>query len=346
MTPPKIGLIARDETMRGLAIQSRNFFDHMPVDRTLVIKMPRPDCLSGYGWYPGASFANYDALHHTLDKDVVCDWMKGLDVVFTAETTYDWQLPNWARDLGVKTVIQGNPEFFRHDQEEWVHQAHPDAWWWPTPWRIDRLPRGQVMPVPMPDRLPSAKRGGKPRFLHVVGKRAWADRNGTDVVIDALRSITEEVDFTIHGTGWELSEIPLPIDTKVSLAVEREGVEDRWTMYADHHVLVLPRRYGGNCLPALEAAACGLGVLMPDVSPNETMASLLISGRYDRTVQLACGPVNVADVEFTSLGRMISELAADPQRVAAAQEHSLRTVPRWSEFRQIYLDELERVCNA
>ena len=70
-------------------------------------------------------------------------------VVFTVETPYDWRLPNWAREAGVKTVVQGNPEFYRNHLASHAHQANPDEWWWPTSWRpIRELPQGTIVPVP------------------------------------------------------------------------------------------------------------------------------------------------------------------------------------------------------
>lgn len=352
----KIGLIARCEYARGLAIQSKGFYDHMPVDRVLLVRrQPHVlDCDERVDWYPGATHITYDHIAHTLPQEIVMEWLEGLDVVFTVETPYDWRFPDWARSMRVKTVIQGNPEFYRHDQDAHIiagdnsYKAHPDAWWWPTPWRIDRLPPGQVVPVPMPDRLPTAA-GAEPKFLHVVGKRAYEDRNGTDVVINALRSIEVPCEITIQGFGWELDaefiRRQLLPGSPVRLDVDVVGVEDRWGMYRDQSVLVLPRRYGGLCLPALEAAACGLGVLMPDCSPNSVLASGFVSARDERTVQLACGPVRMADVDFRTLAAKINELAGNPAEIARMQARSLAMVPRWSEMREIYLTELERVVS-
>lgn len=342
----KIGLIARAEYARGLAIQSRNFYDHMPVDRVLLVVMPRPDCDQSMT-YGGCQQIIYDDMNHTLDERVVREWMDGLDVVFTVETPYDWRLPDWARSMGVKTVIQGNPEFYRHGQEGFERLAHPDAWWWPTPWRWNQVPHSRpwdrVMPVPMPHRQVSARRTGRPRFLHVVGKRAYADRNGTDIVMDCLRAIQTQVDFTISGFGWELPEIVAP--SNVNLTVEREGVTDRWTMYEDHSVLILPRRYGGLCLPALEAAACGLGVSMPDCSPNEVLASDLIPCRIDRPLRLATGRLLVADVTHVDLARRIDEIADSQSRITEMQLLSLKNVPRWADMKQVYVEALERIVD-
>ncbi len=338
----KVGLIARCEYARGLAIQTKNMFDNFDVDRVLLVRRhpDHLDCDERPEWYPGATEVQYDHINHTLPQEIVMDWLQGLDVVFTVETPYDWRLPDWARSMHVRTVIQGNPEFYRLDQPHLMPASlagsdpMPTAWWWPTPWRTARLPQGSIIPVPMPDIAPVAA-VAEPRFLHVVGKRAFEDRNGTDVVINSLRSIGEPCDFTINGFGWELPQIGVPINSPVRLLVEHVGVEDRWSMYRDQSILVLPRRYGGLSLPALEAAAC---------SPNEVLASGLFHARDERTINLACGPVHVADTDFAELGRYLSDLARDPERIHQMQEHSLRNVPRWSEWRDLYREEFERVC--
>lgn len=274
----RLGLIARCETARGLAIQSKGIFDALDFAKVLLVRVQahKRDCDEAPEWYPNAQHVTYDHLSHTLPQEEVMAWLEGLDVVFSVETTYDWRLPDWARSMRVRTVIQGNPEFYRHDQPDYAHQAQPDCWWWPTTWRLDRLPPGRVVPVPMPDIEPTAKVGGVPRFLHVVGKRAFEDRNGTDIVINALRSIEEPCDFTINGFGWELPEITLPLNSPVRLSVERAGVQDRWSMYRDQSLLVLPRRYGGLCLDAKTPIdlADGLRIPIAAVLPGDLIRDL------------------------------------------------------------------------
>lgn len=343
----RIGLIARCEVARGLAIQSKNFYDNMPVERVLLVRMPRPDCREEPGWYPGAWPIQYDSIDHTLNENLVRQFLDGLDVVFTAETVYDWRLPLWAMQAGVKTVIQGNPEFFRHDQPRFAHYHHPDAWWWPTSWRTDVLPAGPVMPVPMPDDVrvtagdPSAE--GPLRLLHVAGKRAWGDRNGTAIFADSMRATTEDIHATIHGIDEELPEIrPRP---GLTVRSQPSAVEDRWSMYAGQHIMVLPRRYGGLCLPALEAAAAGVAVMMPPVSPNDELASVTMASRRTGHIDLSCGRVMTAEVDHMDLGQQLDEFAQHRVGVSHLQALALRHVPRWSEWRPRYMDELQKVVD-
>lgn len=338
----KIGLIARCEYARGLSLQSKNFYDNVPVDRVLLIRMPRVDCAERPDWYPNATHIEYDARDWTLPERQVREWMDGLDVVFSVETPYDWQLPKWAREQGVKTVIQGNPEFVRHGMKGYEHFQHPTEWWWPTSWRLDRLPPGIVMPVPMPDVAPNTGRGDKLRVMHTTGKRAFQDRNGTDIFVAALNVLSCDVHVSAFGLDHSLPELPRPKGW--TMTVEQQGVEDRWTMYDDQDVLIMPRRYGGLSLPALEAAARGVAVLMPDISPNESLAQLRITPRRSLRINLPCGVVDSYDTSYMDLATMICHLSQNPEKVATARSRALRDVPRWATWRQIYIDELERVC--
>lgn len=342
----KIGLIARAEIARGIAIQSKGFYDHMPVERVLLVDMPRKDCEVDESWYPGATKALYNDRYHELDEALVRDWLAGLDVVFSVETPNDWRMPTWCRQMGVKMVIQGNPEFVRHGQAG-VDLAHPDEWWWPTSWRLDYLPPGVLMPVPMDDVVPQAIPAppdvGPLRIVHVIGKRAHADRNGTEAFIDSLRSTREDIHVTIYAIDGSISEVR----RQKNVTVDRfpMGVTDRWEMYDNQHLLVLPRRYGGLCLPALEASAVGLGVMMPRCAPNHELASILVSPRRHSGIRMACGIIDAHDCHPAGLASSLDEVARDRSRLVAAMQRSTEMVPRWSQWRDKYLRRLEEVCS-
>lgn len=338
----RIGLIARGEKDRGLGVQSRNFANAMNPASVLHVVPENEN--------PGQAYANetvvdYKPKDHSLPEAAARGWLEGLDVVFAAETPYDWRLIDWAREMGVKTVIQGNPEFYRHHLSSHAHLSQPDQWWWPTSWRLGSLPAGPVMPCPMEDgTFPSAADPavGPLRIVHVMGKRAFADRNGTEILAQALRRLANHpVVATIYGLDGELPDFRGMRNVEFNL--HPDGAVDRWEMYENQHLLVLPRRYGGNCLPALEAASKGLAVMMPDTSPNFELASVLVPPRRTQPLQLACGPVRSAETNSMDLIETISRLAEDRGDLAAAMERSAANVPRWSEWRQRYLDQFAEV---
>ena len=264
-------------------------------------------------------------------------WLKGLDVVFTVETPNDWRMPLWCREMGVKLIIQGNPEFVRHTSDPSI--PHPDAWWWPTSWRTDVLPVGTVMPVPM-NRQPNMFMADGPlSLLHVVGKRAHADRNGTELLVQAMRMVTADVKLLVTGIDGSLPEFRR--QRNVDLDLRPNGFTDRWEMYWGQHVLVLPRRYGGLCLPALEAGASGTLVMMPRISPNEELAAWVVPPQRSRPMQFAGGVVNVCDVNVADLAADIDRLARDRRLLWDASSRQSTMVRDWAEMRPIYLAEME-----
>lgn len=339
----KIGVIARTEIARGLGIQTRNFVEHLPVAKTLIINMPTRDCDVDDSWCPDPTYVAYDARAHSLDEQVVRRWLHGLDVVFTVETPYDWRIPHWCRHMGVRLVVQGNPEFVRHGQPGYEHYGDP-IWWWPTSWRLDQLPAGQVVPVPMPDRpnVAADPDDGPLRILHVVGKRAHADRNGTEILMRALSRTLGNVEVTMTTIDGDLPDLMMRHNVKARKVLN--PVEDRWSLYEGHHILILPRRYGGLCLPALEASASGLAVLMPAVSPNGELASITCKARpTERTLSLACGRIPEVVSNYMDVAAVIDSLA-DDRRLLRSVMRPPEGFARWSDgWDERYVRKLSEV---
>jgi glycosyltransferase involved in cell wall biosynthesis len=341
----RIGLIARCEIARGIAIQSHNFYTHMPVERVLLVRMPRPDCMEHPDWYKPRLEVPYDARHHQLPEHQVREWLDGLDVVFTVETPNDWRIPLWCREQGVKLVIQGNPEFYRHGRPGHEDLAHPDEWWWPTSWRTSLLPPGRLMPVPMDPRSNSWIDDGLVRILHVIGKRAWADRNGTDLLIQALPMVEHDIEMAVHTIDEGLPEFTRR--PNLHYRFEVNPVYDQWSMYTGQHLLILPRRYGGLCLPALEASAMGVPVAMPNCPPNNEFATLSFPGVMRRSLNLSCGPVPEMESDATRIAATI-DLVADAVingRFPTMSADQQNLLPTWDVWAPRYLQAFEEVCS-
>jgi glycosyltransferase involved in cell wall biosynthesis len=101
------------------------------------------------------------------------------------------------------------------------------------------------------------------RLLHIGGKAASQDRNGTQTVIDMLRYSKADYELVIR------SQSELNINYKDSrLTVEIGNIDSRSEMYNGFDAMVMPRRYAGLCLPMNEALVSGLPVFMTDISPN------------------------------------------------------------------------------
>jgi hypothetical protein len=101
------------------------------------------------------------------------------------------------------------------------------------------------------------------RILHIAGKAAANDRNGTNSILDMMKYSKADFELVIKSQT--------PINTKrldSRITVEIDNVKHRQDMYTGFDGMILPRRYAGLCLPMNEALLSGLPVFMTDISPN------------------------------------------------------------------------------
>jgi glycosyltransferase involved in cell wall biosynthesis len=197
-------------------------------------------------------------------------FVDGLDAVYTAETGYG-DLWTHANKAGVKTVLHANYEFLDPRDQ-------PSVWAAPSPWHLDRFPAGaQHLPVPIElDRFPVTEKPLRAsRFLHVVGRPAIHDRNGTLDLLQALQHVTATITVTVTCqvpgyVGSLIHDHNIHTPDNVTLILDSVDRDFYWTAYQHQDALILPRRFGGLCLPANEAIGAGIPVIMPDIDPNNT----------------------------------------------------------------------------
>lgn len=197
-------------------------------------------------------------------------FLRVIDVMITAETPYTYEAWNWAKMAGVKTFCQPNWEFF--DGLVQPNMPHPDQYWMPSYWHLEDMqklfPNTIYLPPPTIDddftevRAKNLARKGKPRFVHVVGNPAVYDRNGWGLVMDALSHTNSDFELVVYAQ----KEITGIADPRVRYHIFDQP--DYTTLYEGFDALILPRRYGGLCLPMNEGLIAGLPVIMTDTSPN------------------------------------------------------------------------------
>ena len=259
----RLGLIARADN-RGLGQQTWAVQRNLHPAKTMVVDCPSMQPLQLHTErFPGAHIVR--GLPTEWDY---AQFLDGLDVVYTAETGYGdlWSIAN---RMGVRTVLHANYEFLDlRDQ--------PTVWAAPSLWNFDRWPAGTThLPVPIEtDRFPITE---KPltasRFLHIVGRPAIHDRNGTLDLLLALQHVTAPITLTVtcQQPGYVSSlirEHNIHTPNNVTLVVDSADRDNYWTIYDNQHAMILPRRFGGLCLPANEAIGAGIPVIMPNIDPN------------------------------------------------------------------------------
>lgn len=339
----RIGALVRI-TDRGLGVQMRAFAQNIDCS-VLVIRNP-DDARLGLAehpeWFPGAPTVSF--LNGELQPvDLVRDFIRSVDVIFSAETMYDWPICGWARQVGVATVVQANPEFYKHGQHPY---EHPTQWVVPTAWLGKKIPGATVLPVPSPEFVDRrAPRDGPLRAVHVVGHQAAGDRNGTLPLAYGLQFVTEPVRLTVTCQDQRR---PL-IHTTGKVQVRQVGqVENAQDLYAGQELLVLPRRYGGLCLPALEAMASGLAVAMTWASPqHRTWPIIPIQcDVFPDGHHAPGGMVPLANATSESVAEVLNHCAREPEFLAEhqakAKEWALANT--WDRWLPDYLNVMEAAC--
>ena len=266
----RVGIIARcDDT--GLGNQTRELVNMINPSKIMLINSfpfnnnkQNPEWYSQYNCITTNGFAT--------DKEVL-SFLKDLDVVISCEVFYNSDLVSIARNLGIKTILQYNYEFLEYLSIPGLNL--PDVLLAPSQWNIDNVinkfkSKTKVIYLPPPtdsNTFSKAKEinmaKSHKRILHIAGKKAAKDRNGTKSVIEMLKYSKEDYELVIRSQ----SKIEINISDP-RLTIETGNPENREDMYVGFDAMVLPRRYAGLCLPMNEALLSGLPVFMTDISPN------------------------------------------------------------------------------
>ena len=201
------------------------------------------------------------------------NFLDGIDALLSCETFYNDDTPTLARAKGVKTYLQYNYELFGNLRAE--KRSLADVLVSPSPWMIERVNKrffnqARVCHLPPPTRpelfegaLEINKSKDHKRMLHIAGKAAANDRNGTESVLEMMKHSKADFELVIK------SQTPISskkLDSRIT--IEIDNVKHRQDMYTGFDGMILPRRYAGLCLPMNEALLSGLPVFMTDISPN------------------------------------------------------------------------------
>lgn len=322
----KIGIIGARFDRSGLSNQTEALVHLLRPDRILAIDSSgfNKGRLQDYGKYEG--FEVYTISHFPTNLDCA-RFIKGLTHIFAAETWYNDAILGLARMKGIKTYLQPNIEFsdiFAKSQgvNNGAHIGlHPTTYLLPSHWMEEewkaKFPNSQYLPPPIfPGNFKNARqtnfeRSGRRRFLHVVGRFASKDRNGTLSLLEALKHAKEDFELVIRSQD-EIPEITAATDDR-RITWDIRNLENAEDLYKDADCLLLPRRYGGLCLPMIEGLISGLPVIMTDISPNN---AVLPQG------WLVDSPVT--DTLKTRI--MLDVYSADPQKLAEKMDW-LATMP-------------------
>lgn len=336
----RLGLIAYAENT-GLGSQTKAYYDHLEPAYTMLLD--RSAALDPRTFY-GFRYRDCHTVHGLPDYEQVEEMVRACDIILMVETSPTQYLIKRARQKGVKTVMVPNYEYFHHFKHKGF--ALPDYLMSATLWHINDYPLPcSYLPYPVEASPVDKAVDSGYNFLHIAGKPIFPDRNGTHNVLSALEHVKAKVRVTIACQDPAYIDMLMPAamarPDNVELVI-RGPVEDWQENYQDQHVLLMPRRFGGLCLPVNEALGFGMPVIMPDVSPNNQWlpADWLVPARQMDVREMAA-PIEVYESDTRALAAKIDELATkDGFAKARKQALALREEYSWERLKPRYIETL------
>lgn len=270
----KLGIIARSDNT-GLGNQTRELVKMLNPDKILLIDSSHFNRNEQHPeWYEGYNCIT--TKKGMASKEEVYEFLRGLDLVFSCEIFYNNSFVSIANKKKIKTFLQYNYEFLDHLANPDL--ALPSVLISPSSWNFSEVVdkfghKTKVVHLPPPtdiDLFAKARDINKnkthKKILHIAGKPAVKDRNGTNTVIEMLKYAKSDFQLVVK------SQMPLDIECDdPRLIVDTSSPDDRESLYEGYDAMVLPRRYAGLCLPMNEALISALPVFMTNISPNNNV---------------------------------------------------------------------------
>lgn len=334
----KLGIISYS-TNTGLGNQTYNLYKYLKPFKTMVVDL---SSLNGvethHERYPDGIIVNGIPKNKDIDN-----FLEGLDAVFVCETPLNYYLFERARELGIKTILQPNWEFFDYNQRD---LPKPDLFLAPSSWHLSEYPENTIyMNVPVDRSLLPKRRIKKFRnFLHPAGRPAIHDRNGTRETAFAFHNLPfKDITLTITTQDKKLAEEYREIFKEDKrIRIDDTNYENYTDLYKGFDCVIIPRKYGGLCLPMQEALGCGLPVIMTDVSPNNEVLPkdwLVKAEKVDEFMTRSMIDIYKAD-ESDLTKKLVAFIMTPPEQVKLNNKvaHSLGNFLDWKNRKKDYLD--------
>lgn len=311
----RINVILRQD-LTGLGVQTRAIARLLEPEQITVIDF---SSINGNKQYPHL-IENLSGDKYVINGFIQPKYfdkvLENTDILISCEIDYSagYSLTEYAQSKGIKVIIVANYEF-----ADWLQNPNlpvPDVVANHSLWNNKHLESHlkrevPVLPTPIDmgryDEIYEENLKRSHRFLHVAGRKTHEDRNGTKDLLKAIKLIPEEIDFELV-IKTQTAEVECD-DPRVS--IDTSEPEDERNLYRGFDAMILPRRYGGGCLPRDEALASGLPVIMTDIDPNnKTLPRYWLCDADKVTSFMARTNIDVYSADPTGLAGRIAQFAA------------------------------------
>jgi glycosyltransferase involved in cell wall biosynthesis len=177
----------------------------------------------------------------------------------------------------------------------------------------------------------------------VIGRPATRDRNGTEDLLASLQYVTASITLTVtcQEPGYVENMLHrFPVPANVELIVHSGDIQDNTDLYTGQDVLLMPRRFGGLCLPVNEALGAGMPVVMPRISPNDSWLppNWLVCASQAGQFMVKQNLVDFYSVSHRELAQKIEAFASDAGFFQKAKQEAaeLRDQLSWTALLPTY----------
>ena len=307
----RLGIIARSDNT-GLGNQTRELVNMLNPDKIMLINSrffnqnkQHPE------WYEGYNCQT--TIKGFPNTNEILEFLKDIDVVLSCELFYNPKFVDLAKSRGIKTILQYNYEFL--DYLANPKQTLPDVLVAPSLWNFEDVvnrfgDKTSVIHLPPPTDInlfSQAKEINKSkthkRLLHIAGKAAVKDRNGTNTVIEMLNYSSGDYELVIKTQ----SQLNIKCNDP-RLTIDASSPDSHQSLYEGFDAMILPRRYAGLCLPMNEALISALPVFMTNISPNNKVLPndwLFNSTKIDQLQTRTM--LDVYDGDAKMLGKLVDD---------------------------------------
>lgn len=271
-----------------------------------------------------------------------------LDAVFCVESPYTaFDLFTKCKERGIKTVMQYNWEFLEYLRLPHLPMpdvlAGPTKWNWDEAWNIfvesRRVPM-KYLPFPVnTEAIPKREITEAKTFVHVAGHETKFDRNSTSEVIQAIMQTDVDARFIIYSQHAHPQLNLIRNDPRVE--VRDRDFEWYWELYDEGDVLLLPRKYGGLCLPMQEAMAAGMLPVMTDVEPNNlVLPQELLIPTINEATFMARTEITAYFPDVSALAARITDLASGKYDIEALSKQCYEYAQSisWDAMKEKYIE--------
>ncbi len=273
-------------TNSGLGILAKSFVDNgIVTDPYVVIHTAHRSNLE---WYPKAPCVPHRDITQPQQRRQLESWIKGLDVLLSFETPFDYFLIDIARRAGVKTVLmtmfECTPEHLPETPDEFWAPSLLDMREFADPgvkrfndirffesW-AGRYMNTTTVFTPVPVSVPWRQRTEAQVFVHNAGHGGLKGRNGTREFLHALQFVESPAQFFLRTQKDEAD-----IRTMVKFLqdsgkdiIHFVGETPYEHLWDDGDVFIFPEKFNGLSLPLQEARAAGMLVMCGDRFPMNT----------------------------------------------------------------------------